>query len=211
MQHDPETGGGNGSASVAQQNNPTIALAVGWLVLALLGPGTALAAEGVPALTSIGLGWFDQDAVGINLLWFDQGSDAGKGETLSLRLEHRPGGELAWQPAPWATLRPWLAGEVTAERAVWAGAGGLVDLHAGPLVFTASLGAGLYHQGAGKDLGYPLEFRSGIEAGWRFGGGWRLSAGYFHMSNSEIRPDDNPGQNTLMLLLHMPGQWLCPR
>lgn len=161
--------------------------------------------EGPPGLTSLGLGWFDQEAVGINVLWFDQGSEAGEGETVSLRLDHRFGGELALQPLSFVTLRPWLGGELTADGAAWGGGGGLVELQLEPLVVTASLGAGLYMPGGGKDLGYPLDFRTGLEAGWIFDNGWRVSGGYYHISNAEIRPDDNPGANTLVLYVHVPG------
>lgn len=177
------------------------------LLLGIVTTGGAAAAGGPPDLTTFGLGWFDQDAIGINMLWFDQGSSAGTAETWSLRLEHRFGGTLAWQPLHGLTLRPWAAAEVNGDAAVWAGGGGLLDLRTGPVVLTASVGAGLYRHGKGKDLGYPLEFRSGLEAGWVFEEGWRLSAGYYHMSNAEIRPDDNPGQNSLFLMIHAPNLW----
>ncbi|MBA1147520.1 acyloxyacyl hydrolase [Ectothiorhodospiraceae bacterium WFHF3C12] len=178
---------------------------LGSAVALLLAAGAAMAADGPPGLTGLALGWFDQDAVGINLLWLDQGSDAGAGETWSVRLEHRFGGDLAWQPWPWLTARPWLSAEVTGHWGVWAGGGGVVDLRADHLVASVSLGAGLYSRGHGKDLGYPLEFRSGLEAGWVFDNGWRVTGGYYHLSNSEIRPDHNPGENSLLLYLHVPG------
>lgn len=179
----------------------------GVLLALLLAAAPAIGAEAPPGLTTIAVGWFDQDAIGLNMLWFDQGSAAGTADTWSLRLEQRFGGASAWQPLDWLTARPWVAGEVTGDAAIWAGGGGLVDVGAGPLVVTASIGAGLYHRGQGKDLGYPLEFRTGLEAGWVFDGGWRVTAGYYHMSNAEIRPDDNPGQNTLLLMLHVPDLW----
>lgn len=171
------------------------------LALATGGPATA---GGTPDLTSVAVGRFDQDDVGINLLWFDQGSSAGDDEAWSLRLEHRFGRDLAWQPYHWIALRPWISAEVTTDAAVWGGAGGIVDLRTGPWVFSASLGAGLYDRGRGKELGFPLEFRTGFEAGWEFDNHWRVTGGYYHMSNNEIRPDNNPGANSLLLYLHVP-------
>jgi len=177
------------------------------LLLALFILATPAAAASPPGMTSVGVGRFDQDEVGLHLFWFNRVSTAGESEAWELRLEHRFGGDLAWTPTGYLTVRPWTGAEITRRRAFFAGGGGAADLSLGHVVFTFSAGAGLYLRGDGKDLGYPLEFRTGLEAGWQFDGGWRLSAGYYHMSNAEIR-EENPGANTLVLYLHLPDTWM---
>lgn len=173
--------------------------------LLMLVSNTAPAA--VPGMTSVGVGQFDQDAVGLHLLWFNRVSTAGESKAWEVRVEHRFGGDLAWTPTGYLTVRPWTGAELTRRRAFFAGAGGVGDLSLGHVVLSFSAGAGLYLQGDGKELGYPLEFRTGLEAGWQFDSGWRLSAGYYHMSNAELR-EENPGANTLVLYLHLPDNWL---
>lgn len=63
---------------------------------------------------------------------------------------------------------------------------------------TPQVGASLYADGDGKDLGGPLEFRSGVELSYRFAHGARLGFVFYHLSNARIY-DNNPGSNTLAL------------
>lgn len=179
-------------------------LLVAWALVNILWAAPVLAADGIPALTSVGAGWFDEDDFGINMLWFDQGNRAGTGETYSLWLDHRFGGDLALRLWPFLEMRPWLGTLITADGGFFGGAGGIADLRLGPVVLGVSAGAGLFLKGDGKDLGYPLEFRTGLEAGWVFDNDWRLTAAYYHLSNAEIRPDNNPGANSLVIYLHIP-------
>ena len=60
------------------------------------------------------------------------------------------------------------------------------------LFITPSFGAGLYAEHNGTDLGYPLEFRSGIECGYDFNKAGRISIGFWHLSNGGLS-DTNPG------------------
>ncbi|WP_157879134.1 acyloxyacyl hydrolase [Pararhodospirillum photometricum] len=62
---------------------------------------------------------------------------------------------------------------------------------------------GYYQRGGGRDLGYPLEFRSGLEIGWRFDGGMRAGVAMHHLSNANIG-DRNPGVEELSLNLSIP-------
>lgn len=63
---------------------------------------------------------------------------------------------------------------------------------------TPQVGASLYEDGDGLDLGGPLEFRSGLELSYRFERGARLGFVFYHLSNARIY-DDNPGSNSLVL------------
>jgi hypothetical protein len=62
---------------------------------------------------------------------------------------------------------------------------------------------GYYRQGNGKDLGYPLEFRSQLELGFRFAPGQRFSIAFAHLSNGGLGRS-NPGQESLTLAWQVP-------
>lgn len=61
-------------------------------------------------------------------------------------------------------------------------------------------GAGLYAAGDGKDLGGPVEFRSGLEVSVRAGERWWIGLSYYHLSNAVLY-DLNPGEESLVLVL----------
>jgi hypothetical protein len=149
----------------------------------LLLAAPAWAEERDPALVALGLGYYD-----INLR---------DDEAADFRLEYRS--DLAlW------VIKPWVGLEATSDGAVY-GLGGLfADIPLGPRVrLTPSLGAGLYHDGGGKDLGHTVEFRSQIELAYRFAGGWRLALAFGHISNASLG-DDNPGTEILTLYTMIP-------
>ena len=58
--------------------------------------------------------------------------------------------------------------------------------------------AGLYYRKDGRDLGGPLEFRSGIELSRRLGERSRLGVMLYHLSNARIY-EFNPGGESLVL------------
>ncbi len=82
--------------------------------------------------------------------------------------------------------------------AVWTGhfarERGYVQLHLMP---------GLYAQGSGPDLGYPVEFRSGAEIGYETRNGLRIGLSYDHRSNADIKAV-NPGLETVQLRVSIP-------
>lgn len=59
-------------------------------------------------------------------------------------------------------------------------------------------GVGLYDDGESKDLGGPVEFRSGVEVSWRAGERWWIGVDFYHLSNAVIY-DRNPGAESLVL------------
>lgn len=63
---------------------------------------------------------------------------------------------------------------------------------------TPQVGAGLYEQGDGKDLGGVIQFRSGLELSRRLRSGARLGLLFYHLSNSSIYRL-NPGSNSLVV------------
>ncbi len=71
------------------------------------------------------------------------------------------------------------------------------------LVFAPGFAAGYYWPGSGKNLGYPLEFRSGIEAGWQFDDFSRIGLHFYHLSNASLG-QKNPGEESLVLYYDLP-------
>lgn len=66
-----------------------------------------------------------------------------------------------------------------------------------------SFAVGYYKHTRGIDLGFPLEFREGIELGWHFDNDIRLGVTLVHMSNSQLG-QTNPGQETVNLMVSLP-------
>lgn len=93
---------------------------------------------------------------------------------------------------------------ITDEGGLWVGAGlyQQFDIEIGQQTFFvgSTFAPGLYIQGNEVDLGFPIEFRSGLEVGMRFDNDWQVSLYYDHRSNGDIVAV-NPGMETLQLRL----------
>jgi hypothetical protein len=61
-------------------------------------------------------------------------------------------------------------------------------------------GVGLYTAGDSKDLGGPVEFRSGLDVDLRLSEDWWLGLSFYHLSNGVLY-DLNPGEESLVLQL----------
>ena len=108
-------------------------------------------------------------------------------------------------------FKPFSGLLLTSDSAVYGYGGVLLDVFFGPrIVLTPSFAAGLYHGGAGKDLGHAVEIRSQIEIAYRFAGRTRLGVGLIHISNAGL-DDRNPGTNTLMATYAVPFSSLLGR
>ena len=100
-------------------------------------------------------------------------------------------------------IRPALGGFIGEHDATYLYAGIRRDFTIGERWLLApSLDIGSYRPGNGIDLGTELEFRSGVELGYRFDT-WRVSFGLFHLSNGGIG-DRNPGTNSAVIAMHIP-------
>lgn len=69
--------------------------------------------------------------------------------------------------------------------------------------FAPGFAAGYFTPGKGKNLGYPLEFRSGVELGWQFSDWHRIGVHFYHLSNASIGRK-NPGEESLVLFYDIP-------
>jgi len=113
-------------------------------------------------------------------------------DAAELTAEWR-GNQMFW------IFKPFVGAMVTTDAAVYGFAGILTDFYFGRrIVVTPSIAAGLYSDGDGKDLGSIIEFRSGLEVGWRFDNRARLSAAIYHISNASIG-SSNPGTEIVSL------------
>jgi hypothetical protein len=71
------------------------------------------------------------------------------------------------------------------------------------LLIAPGFAAGYFQKGHGKELGYPLEFRSGIELAWQFADSRRLGIHFYHLSNASLGRK-NPGEESLVLFYDIP-------
>lgn len=71
------------------------------------------------------------------------------------------------------------------------------------IYFTPYTGVGIYEENDSKDLGGPIEFRSGVELAYELENDYRLGVNFSHMSNASIY-EDNPGQESLVFNLSIP-------
>ena len=110
-------------------------------------------------------------------------------------------------PQKWGRFNPMLDISTTDAGSFWVGFGlyqqfdiemGDSDLFAG-FYFSP----GLYYKGDDVDLGFPLEFRSGIEFGVKLDNDWQVSISYDHRSNADVVAF-NPGIETIQLRISKP-------
>ncbi|HYM32643.1 MAG TPA: acyloxyacyl hydrolase [Candidatus Cybelea sp.] len=144
----------------------------------------------------------DPDLISISGAYFDIWHR--RDPAAEARLEYRFGRRF-W------IVKPFVGVMGTSDFGGYAYGGILMDLYFGKhFVLTPSFAPGLYAHGSGKDLGYPIEFRSQIEASWRFDDQSRLGLSYSHMSNAHLG-DKNPGVESLALTYAMPVSKLFNR
>ncbi len=84
------------------------------------------------------------------------------------------------------------------------GYGGLnLDFAIGKFYVTPNFMVGAYSRGDGKDLGGPLEFRSGLELSYEMENTHRVGVAFNHISNARIYTH-NPGAETLLVNYSIP-------
>ena len=158
-----------------------IALALAWMAW---GPGTTAALAAEPDFLSFQVGKYD--------LFDDE-------QTVEFRVEY----VFAENRKLWI-FTPFIGFMATGEGGTY-GYGGIgVGVFFGkPLVMTPNFAAGIYGNGDGKDLGYPIEFRSGVNFAYRFDDYTRLGVAFHHISNAGL-DERNPGEESLVVYYSMP-------
>jgi len=95
-------------------------------------------------------------------------------------------------------LSPITGGFLTEKNAFYLYTGIQAEYELGFLTITPSFAPGYYNYGDGKDLGYPLEFKSEIQMSFNISDDAHLGMSYNHISNASLG-DKNPGANSYML------------
>ncbi len=129
-----------------------------------------------------------------------------KHRTTEFDLEYR------FQTPPlyrWLILRPVLGAMASVRGSGYLYGGINFDLRVGSLFVVPGFAAGYYFRGRGKDLGYALEFRSGVEVAWQFPDYRRLGIHFYHLSNAHLG-HKNPGEESLVFFYDIPIDKLFP-
>lgn len=117
-----------------------------------------------------------------------------------IQLEYRSGYRF------WVAGMPFAGVMSTMRGSAYLFGGVAADLVMGGCIsFIPSFAVGLYTKGGGKNLYYPLEFRSAIEGCYIFKNKMRLGLQFSHISNANLG-HHNPGEESLILMLSVPLQ-----
>ena len=95
-------------------------------------------------------------------------------------------------------LSPITGGFLTDKSAFYLYSGVQAEYKLGLFTITPSFAPGYYHYGNGKDLGYPLEFKSEVQMSFDLNDSTHLGMSYNHISNASLGTK-NPGANSYML------------
>ena len=95
-------------------------------------------------------------------------------------------------------LSPITGGFLTENNAFYLYTGVQAEYNLGILKITPSFAPGYYDYGNGKDLGYPLEFKSEVQVSLNLSDNTELGMSYNHISNASLGTK-NPGANSYMI------------
>lgn len=135
-----------------------------------------------PALVSLGVGVF-------NIVR--------KERTAQYQIEYK------WENC-YYYIQPFVSFFITNHRSTYFCAGACADIFIYKnLVLTPSFAPGIYVRGKGKDLGFPLEFRSSLALSYQFKNCTRVGAQFYHISNASLG-HRNPGEESLVFFFSFP-------
>ena len=98
-------------------------------------------------------------------------------------------------------LSPITGGFVTGRNAIYLYTGVQAEYDFGFLTITPSFAPGYYNSGGkGKDLGFPLEFKSEVQVSLNLFENTQIGMSYNHISNASLG-SKNPGANSYMFNL----------
>lgn len=126
------------------------------------------------------------------------------GQLDGSEYEIRGGLDYILAPLTEWRLRPSIGGMITENGAYFIGVGIRRDFYLSDhWVVTPSFGPGLFEESEITELGHDLEFRSGLELGYRAQGGNRFGIVLQHLSNAGLG-DENPGRETVSVFAQIP-------
>ena len=144
---------------------------------------------------------------------FDRVRDANN--SADMRVEYRSGLSLLPKIAsvfknwdPYFQMRPMAGVEGTSKGALYGFGGFMFDVPIGRNFYVSENEAvGAYYRGNGKILGSVIEFRSGLEGGYRFDNNMRFGLSISHISNAKITRV-NPGTEIASANVYIPVNWI---
>ena len=86
---------------------------------------------------------------------------------------------------------------ITANNAFYIYTGVQAEYQLGSFMITPSFTPGYYGEGNGKDLGYPIEFKTEVQMSYDLSDTTHLGMSYNHISNASLGTK-NPGANSYM-------------
>ncbi len=95
-------------------------------------------------------------------------------------------------------LSPITGGFITEKNAFYLYTGAQAEYDLGLITITPSFAPGYYSFGDGKDLGFPLEFKSEVQISLNLSENTQFGMSYNHISNASLG-SKNPGANSYML------------
>ena len=96
------------------------------------------------------------------------------------------------------TFSPITGAFITANNAYYIYTGVQAEYGFNSFKITPSFAPGYYGAGSGKDLGYPLEFKTEIQMSYDLSNTTHLGMSYNHISNASLG-EKNPGANSYMI------------
>lgn len=106
--------------------------------------------------------------------------------------------EYKWS-ASWHGVQPIASLMFSEKGSAYFCFGACYDIYLGPyIVLEPSFAPGIYIKGHGKELGFPLEFRSSLSLAAEFCNCHRLGVQFYHISNASLG-FKNPGEESLVI------------
>lgn len=102
-------------------------------------------------------------------------------------------------PMQYGAFQPTMGASLSNQNDVWFGVGGKWTTRRvtdSPVFIELSLMPGAYYRGGGPKIGFPLQFRGSLSAGYDFNNGSSISVVFDHRSNANAS-EYNPGIETL--------------
>lgn len=127
-----------------------------------------------------------------------------KYRTFEFEIEYKFHLKCLKPPNRFLQFRPLVGVMATAKGTFYGYIGINFDLlFADHILFAPGFAAGYFAPGGGKNLGYPLEFRSGVELAYQFSDWHRIGVHFYHLSNASLGWK-NPGEESLVLFYDIP-------
>ena len=121
-------------------------------------------------------------------------SDDGQRASL-LGVQHQ--NEELYRKSFLGKLSPITGAFLTKKNAFYLYTGVQAEYELGFLTITPSFAPGYYNEGGGKDLGFPIEFKSEVQMSFNLSDSSQMGMSYNHISNASFG-EKNPGANSYM-------------